>query len=443
MDTGWASPLSASSSSVDLEIREELDTSSEESEFEDEGNKEYIIHATSHRLPKLLEEVDLRDVLNVDVWTDLLSEQEKKELIELLPQEKLNQTLEEIFTGQVLDFYNPLGLFSMKLQNQHYTYAHNKKVKHLQMLYDDMLYRYSNILINELPERVKRLSYSNARSNFVRYKVGHHRFSSDSSSDESLYSINFSGCSSGESTIVDEDEEAVVETTTKIRKGEDEDKEKELKKAGNLDWVKYSSRFKDLNIQKNQLTIRMPTTEWVENYRKQEADRYRHPTLPWVYTLEDLTNTIVAPVSKKVSGSNIKARDHACLKRERAPYITALSVTRDAAARLPDGVGTRADICQLVRESQFISESASDTAISNLVSGALDRLHYERDPCVKYDQERKLWIYLHKDRGLDYAGWRNDAPVKRGRPPIHQQADMGVFEYLPPYLEDEPRKKKK
>jgi len=37
------------------------------------------------------------------------------------------------------------------------------------------------------------------------------------------------------------------------------------------------------------------------------------------------------------------------------------------------------------------------------VSGALDRLHYEDDPCVKYDSDKKLWIYLHKDRTEEYG----------------------------------------
>ena len=32
------------------------------------------------------------------------------------------------------------------------------------------------------------------------------------------------------------------------------------------------------------------------------------------------------------------------------------------------------------------------------MSGALDRLHYEKDPCVRYDALRKVWIYLHRGR---------------------------------------------
>lgn len=42
--------------------------------------------------------------------------------------------------------------------------------------------------------------------------------------------------------------------------------------------------------------------------------------------------------------------------------------------------------------------------IHTVVSGALDRLHYEKDPCVKYDVNRKLWIYLHRHRTEEEFG---------------------------------------
>ena len=77
---------------------------------------------------------------------------------------------------------------------------------------------------------------------------------------------------------------------------------------------------------------------------------------------------------------------------------------RDAAAKLPNAIGTRADICELTKESQYIIENAPDDKLSNIVSGALDRLHYESDPCVKYDPEKKMWIYLHKNRGANNSG---------------------------------------
>lgn len=72
---------------------------------------------------------------------------------------------------------------------------------------------------------------------------------------------------------------------------------------------------------------------------------------------------------------------------------------RDAAARLPNGEGTRADICTLIRDSQYLDLSeAAENTLQSVVSGALDRLHYEVDACVKFDTKRKLWIYLHRRR---------------------------------------------
>ena len=42
--------------------------------------------------------------------------------------------------------------------------------------------------------------------------------------------------------------------------------------------------------------------------------------------------------------------------------------------------------------------------INTVVSGALDRLHSEKDPCVKYEVNRKLWIYLHRSRTIEEFG---------------------------------------
>ena len=61
------------------------------------------------------------------------------------------------------------------------------------------------------------------------------------------------------------------------------EKEAELKREGNLDWIKFSSRFKDVYVHKNQVTIKMSTSLWLENFRKQELERYKYPLLPWAY----------------------------------------------------------------------------------------------------------------------------------------------------------------
>lgn len=97
--------------------------------------------------------------------------------------------------------------------------------------------------------------------------------------------------------------------------------------------------------------------------------------------------------------------------------MTLLCLARDAASRLPDGVGTRADILELIKHSQWLKIDKIDgIQLNNIVSGALDRLHYEPDPCVKYDSDRKLWIYLHKDRTIDHLEWKI-TPETGGPPP--------------------------
>lgn len=68
-------------------------------------------------------------------------------------------------------------------------------------------------------------------------------------------------------------------------------------------------------------------------------------------------------------------------------------------ARLPNSEGTKTDICELVKGSQFlvpINTQSLENTLNSVVSGALDRLQNEKDPCVKFDTSRKLWVYLHK-----------------------------------------------
>jgi len=93
----------------------------------------------------------------------------------------------------------------------------------------------------------------------------------------------------------------------------------------------------------------------------------------------------VAPVGRKLMALGLKPREHFLLKQERPSFITILCLVRDAAARLPNGVGTRIMICELLKESQYITDGITDEKLSGVVSGALDRLHYEDDPCVRYD----------------------------------------------------------
>ncbi|KAK9756703.1 hypothetical protein RND81_01G115600 [Saponaria officinalis] len=157
-------------------------------------------------------------------------------------------------------------------------------------------------------------------------------------------------------------------------------------------------RFKDLRAQKSLPTF-SPSSEEVRAYfRKEEHLRYSVPDRAFSYTAADGKKSIVAPLRRCGGKPTSKARDHFMLKPDRPPHVTILCLVRDAAARLPGSIGTRADVCTLIRDSQYVVEDVSDAQVNQVVSGALDRLHYERDPCVQFDGERKLWAYLHRVR---------------------------------------------
>ncbi|KAM6597887.1 hypothetical protein CsatA_008411 [Cannabis sativa] len=188
-------------------------------------------------------------------------------------------------------------------------------------------------------------------------------------------------------------------------------------------------RFRDLRAQKSLNTI-SPSTEEVRAYfRKEEILRYSIPDRAFSYTAADGKKSIVAPLRRCGGKPTSKARDHFMLKRDRPPHVTILCLVRDAASRLPGSIGTRADVCTLIRDSQYIVEDVSDSQVNQVVSGALDRLHYERDPCVQFDGERKLWVYLHREReeeDFEDDGTSSTKKWKRQKKDAAEQADQGT-----------------
>ncbi|XP_042511037.1 uncharacterized protein LOC122086341 [Macadamia integrifolia] len=189
-------------------------------------------------------------------------------------------------------------------------------------------------------------------------------------------------------------------------------------------------RFRDLRAQKSLTTI-SPSSEEVRAYfRKEELLRYSVPDRAFSYTASDGKKSIVAPLRRCGGKPTSKARDHFMLKPDRPPHVTILCLVRDAAARLPGSIGTRADVCTLIRDSQYIVENVSDAQINQVVSGALDRLHYERDPCVQFDGDRKLWVYLHKEReeeDFEDDGTSSTKKWKRQRKDATEQSDTGAL----------------
>nr|XP_029120269.1 uncharacterized protein LOC105044531 [Elaeis guineensis]XP_029120270.1 uncharacterized protein LOC105044531 [Elaeis guineensis] len=188
-------------------------------------------------------------------------------------------------------------------------------------------------------------------------------------------------------------------------------------------------RFKDLRAQKSLSTISPSSDEMRAYFRKEELLRYSIPDRAFSYTASDGKKSIVAPLRRGGGKPTSKARDHFMLKPDRPPHVTILCLVRDAAARLPGSIGTRADVCTLIRDSQYIVEDVSDAQVNQVVSGALDRLHYERDPCVQFDGDRKLWVYLHRDReeeDFEDDGTSSTKKWKRQRKDATDQSEMGA-----------------
>ncbi|KAM9728335.1 nuclear factor related to kappa-B-binding protein isoform 1-T1 [Menidia menidia] len=148
--------------------------------------------------------------------------------------------------------------------------------------------------------------------------------------------------------------------------------------------------------------VRPSTGDEKQVFQVQEQQRYNQPHKAFTFRMHGF-ESVVGPVKgvfdKEMSLN--KAREHTLLRSDRPPYVTILSLVRDAAARLPNGEGTRAEICELLKDSQFLAPEVTSAQVNTVVSGALDRLHYEKDPCVKYDIGRKLWIYLHRLRSQE------------------------------------------
>ncbi|KAJ6818438.1 uncharacterized protein M6B38_405285 [Iris pallida] len=198
---------------------------------------------------------------------------------------------------------------------------------------------------------------------------------------------------------------------------------------GMLPELDEKERFRDLRAQKSLSTI-SPSSEEVRAYfRKEELLRYLIPDRAFSYTAADGKKSIVAPLRRGGGKPTSKARDHFMLKPDRPPHVTILCLVRDAASRLPGSIGTRADVCTLIRDSQYIVEDVTDAQVNQVVSGALDRLHYERDPCVQFDSDRKLWVYLHRDReeeDFEDDGTSSTKKWKRQRKDATDQSDTGA-----------------
>ncbi|TRY78471.1 hypothetical protein TCAL_06813 [Tigriopus californicus] len=163
------------------------------------------------------------------------------------------------------------------------------------------------------------------------------------------------------------------------------------------------------------------TPEERHMFQEQERQRFSNPNQPYTYRMYG-RSSVVGPL-KPSSKHNIK--QHPLMIHQRPPYITMVVLVRDAVARLTQGQGTRNEIVELLRDSQYLNEEGlrDANALSQCVSGALDRLQSEMDPCVKYDGAKKIWTNLHHDRSEeDFAQAHQQFLASQTKPPKRGEA---------------------
>jgi hypothetical protein len=349
-------------------------------------------------------------MLSEQTFDKIIDDNDIKRLSQFLPN-NIPTTKEEIknILFSKSNILSPIDTFKLMFNNNYFNEDHQKNLNQNEIeSIEDYISKFKNVykylelnsdkIINQFSEKEDKCKevlgedgYESALNNGKYY-------------DNDKFETNSYLASSGYSSLYSEEDKEIEQYDT--NKDRDQGGADSKEDENPLEVILSNDRFKNLKTNKNQLTIKPRTKEELIDFQRQEFERYKNPHLPWKFVNADGITSIVAPVLKKIPTNNSsKPRDHIMLKPDRPSYVTILSLVRDAASRLMDGVGTRADICDLLKDSQYINESLSDSQINNIVSGALDRLHYEKDPCVKYDLQRKLWIYLHKIRQLDYPAW--------------------------------------
>lgn len=138
--------------------------------------------------------------------------------------------------------------------------------------------------------------------------------------------------------------------------------------------------------------MRAERVEEVATFRVQEKQRYECPSSPYTYRLHGYEATVgpVMGVYAQVLNKGLNL-----LIADRPPCVTLISLVRDAIARLPNGEGTKAHVCELMKASQYIVPGCVLHVIVNTV---VERLQRDADRCVHFDQRRKLLIYMHRSK---------------------------------------------
>lgn len=322
---------------------------------------------------------NLNHVLNSSIIDKYITDDDLKRLSKYLPNMNNNNVPNKELIKSILSTNKlsdssihkpPIETFQTMLNRNYFTKNYQQ---HLHKFKLDGIEEYLNIYENTFNHIVKN---SEKYSALMASKETENTYPADSR-EYMNYNINFDNnevffetnsymASSGYTTLNSEDEkDSQNNDTFKDQTFDNETAVKPMENESGVEGSLSEERFKNLKMNKNQLTIKPRTKEELIEFHTQELERYKFPHLPWAYNNPDGTVSVVSPVQKKIpTGTASKPRDHVMLKSDRPAYVTILCLARDAASRLPDGVGTRADICDLLKDSQYINERLSDAQVN-------------------------------------------------------------------------------
>jgi len=322
----------------------------------------------------------LKEILSPANIDKYINENDMMRLSKFLPEKTLD-TREEMKnilklksnSNKASEIYKPpVEIFKTMLSRNYFNQTYQR---HLDRLKLDGVEEYINIFENTLNhieksnEKYSSQLMAKDNDNFSETEMAQIEYYLNFDENVVNFETNSYLASSGYTTLNSDDEkessmtEIFREQTMEI----ESIKHNEAEPA--LDGSLSDERFRNLKMNKNQLTIRPRLKEELKEFQNQEFERYKFPHLPWSYTNQDDSVSVVCPVQKKVpTGTVSKPRDHVMLKSDRPAYVTILCLVRDAASRLPEGVGTRADICDLLKDSQYINERLSDAQVRKFLN---------------------------------------------------------------------------
>jgi hypothetical protein len=291
-----------------------------------------------------------------------------------------NQILEILNPdSKLIKFIHPLEQYKTMLDKNYFTQKYQNNLNRFKLdALEDYIEKYETRLnlLSKYSDKYSKI-FSKFNDDITGYTDGR-SYELEEEDKFNIYSENFQEdnikfdentgntylASSGYSTFSSDDEQEELMQPESGDRNINEPEELVTKEPENFEGGLSEERFKNLKMNKNQLTIRPRSPEDIKEFQRQEEERYKNPHLPWIYNNADGSTSIVAPVVKKIpTGVASKPRDHVMLKSDRPSYVTILCLARDAASRLPEGVGTRADICDLLKDSQYINERLSDSQV--------------------------------------------------------------------------------